>query len=124
MKTNKQITGRKGEDFAIKVLAKNGYRVIARNVKFDHYEIDILAIKNGAICFVEVKTREKIFDDSPTGLLDSRKKRALKVAAKRFLQIHGIQSHPYRIDMIAVENDENMDQYSYNLIEGAIDVDD
>ena len=53
----KKKVGKIGEDLASDMLESAGYRIIARNFMTREGEIDIIAIKEGVIHFVEVKTR-------------------------------------------------------------------
>jgi len=61
-RTNKQITGQKGEDEAAKYLQKQGFSVLDRNYRKSWGELDIVAKKGNWLHFVEVKTvtREKL----------------------------------------------------------------
>ena len=54
--TEKQKTGRIGEDLACVFLEKRGYEIKERNYRKKWGEIDIVAKKGGALHFVEVKT--------------------------------------------------------------------
>lgn len=50
--------GRRGEDFAAGLYEDQGMRVIARNVRYDCGELDLVArAPDGTYVFVEVKTR-------------------------------------------------------------------
>jgi len=49
-------TGKIGEGVAAKFLEKNGFRVIERNYNRKWGELDIVAIKDNLVHFVEVKT--------------------------------------------------------------------
>jgi putative endonuclease len=56
----KRITSALGllaEDFATKLLRQKGYRVIDRNFKSKFGEIDIVALKEDYLAFIEVKAR-------------------------------------------------------------------
>lgn len=50
-------TGNKGEVLVVNFLAERGYKIIAKNWKRKAAEIDIVALKNNTVYFVEVKTR-------------------------------------------------------------------
>ena len=54
-KTNKQRMGEIGEDVACKFLVKLGYKILNRNYWKKWGEIDIVASKNNALHFIEVK---------------------------------------------------------------------
>jgi putative endonuclease len=49
--------GRRGEQIAVDHLRSRGFRVLARNHRTRHGEIDVVVALNGALVFVEVKTR-------------------------------------------------------------------
>jgi len=57
--TEKQVIGRIGEDCVCKYLKKIGYRVIDRNYLKKWGEIDIVAIKDKKIHFIEVKSASR-----------------------------------------------------------------
>ncbi len=52
-------SGKLGEIYAAKYLAKNGYNILETNYKTSFAEIDIIAKdKSDTLCFIEVKTRK------------------------------------------------------------------
>lgn len=53
---DKSQVGKKGEDIASNFLVMNGFKLLDRNYSRKWGEIDIVAKKEGAIHFVEVKT--------------------------------------------------------------------
>ncbi len=55
-KTQKQVTGQKGEDEAVKYLKNKGFSVLDRNYLKPWGELDIVAKKGDWLYFVEVKT--------------------------------------------------------------------
>jgi putative endonuclease len=55
-KTDKQITGQKGEDEAAKYLKNKGFSVLDRNYRKPWGELDIVAKKGDWLYFIEVKT--------------------------------------------------------------------
>ena len=50
-------TGKIGENIAVSYLEKIGYKIIDRNFECRQGEIDIVALDNDIIVFIEVKTR-------------------------------------------------------------------
>ncbi len=80
--------GRFGEDAAVEYLEQHGYRIVDRNYRFGHYEIDIIAQKWFRTVFVEVKTRT-FFEDSifgrPMDAVDDEKQRRTRFAANAYL---------------------------------------
>lgn len=56
--TRKREVGDFGEAITAEYLQKNGYRILDRNYSKPFGEIDIIAIKDDLVAFVEVKTRK------------------------------------------------------------------
>ena len=66
-----------GESAVADFLKANGYTIVERNYTVRGGEIDIIALKNGTLCFVEVKSRR-------TGALVSGAK-AVTAKKRRFI---------------------------------------
>lgn len=56
---SKKEYGNKGEMLAVEHLIKDGYKILDRNWRCGHWELDIIAEKNDVLVFVEVKTRSR-----------------------------------------------------------------
>ena len=54
---NNKDTGFLGENITAQYLTQNGYEILHRNWRYKHLEIDIIAIKEGMLHIIEVKTR-------------------------------------------------------------------
>lgn len=52
------MLGNAGENYAENLLTQKGYKVIDRNFRCRIGEVDVIAIKDGVLVFVEVKTRK------------------------------------------------------------------
>ena len=87
MKSNleKKKMGRLGEDIACAYLEKNGYRIIDRNYTVRGGEIDIVAIDEKHLAFIEVKCRENDRFSKACEAVDSRKIAHLVSAAERYI---------------------------------------
>ena len=53
---NTKITGNAGEEKASQYLIQKGYSIIARNFRTKGGEVDIIAVKDNVVVFVEVKS--------------------------------------------------------------------
>lgn len=51
--------GKLGEDISCKYLEKEGFEVLGRNINYKVSEIDIIAIKDKTMHFIEVKAGQK-----------------------------------------------------------------
>ena len=76
--------GNSGEDFAADYYEKNGYRLLCRNFKGSHGEIDIIAEKDAYIVFAEVKLRA-VLSQKPAEAVDSQKMLHIVNTANEFL---------------------------------------
>ncbi len=101
----KQI-GDFGEDAAARYLKKNGYKIIERNYRASHNEIDIIAEDKSFIVFTEVKSRTA--DESspsrfgrPARAVDYDKKRHTLSAARTYLHSNPTDKQ-VRMDVIEV----------------------
>ena len=97
--------GRFGEDAAAKHLKKNGFRILERNFRASHNEIDIIASSKDTIVFVEVKTRTPQRDGADFGtpaeaVTYSKQKRTI-AAARAYLYKSGCEKQ-IRFDVIEV----------------------
>jgi putative endonuclease len=94
--------GRSGEELAARFLEKAGYRVLARNWRAGHSEVDIVALHGGTVAFVEVKTRRP-GPERPIESLTPRQRRTLRRAAEAWIHAHPGIGNEFRFDLIAVE---------------------
>jgi putative endonuclease len=88
MELHNQQTGKIGEDIAAEYLLSNGFIIIARNWRFKHYEVDIIASKNNLLHFIEVKTRNTLQYGYPEESISKDKMQHLKNAAAAFQYQH------------------------------------
>lgn len=101
-------TGAFGEDLAEKFLKKNGYEIIARNYKYGHLEIDIIAKKDKIISFVEVKTRRSHSYGPGEEAVNDTKQGHIKKVAEDFITKHvNSDSFDFRFDVIVIEISNN-----------------
>lgn len=103
MITDKQrkLTGNMGEEAVAKQLAAQGYAIIDRNWRCRSGELDIVAVKDGVIAFVEVKTRREGAMVSPLQAVGLQKQRRVISSALLYLAEHGCDLQP-RFDVAAV----------------------
>ncbi len=105
MSHNKDL-GNKGEEIAVNFLKRKGYTILDRNWIFDHKEIDIIALKNGIVIFVEVKTRSTGFFGEPYEFVNEKKQAFLIEAANNYLIENKIDL-PVRFDIVSIVHNGN-----------------
>lgn len=74
-----------GEEFAARLLENSGYNVIERNYAIRAGEIDIIALKDGVIHFIEVKTRTGSQYGYPSDSVSRIKQQRIRRAAESYL---------------------------------------
>ena len=79
------LTGNNGEALAVKYLSENGYRVLHKNWRYSHWEVDIIAEKDSILHFIEVKTRLTKKFGHPEDGVDNKKIQNLINAAEEYL---------------------------------------
>ena len=77
--------GRLGEDAAARYLAERGYRIVARNVRADRVELDLIVRRGAVLVFVEVKARRSAGHGQAAEAVDLRKQRRLRHGARAWL---------------------------------------
>ena len=101
MQNNSQKRGREGEEIAVKYLSAQGYRILERNWRFRKYEVDIIALKDNIIVFVEVKMRTTDEYGEPEVFVNRRKQGFLVSAAHQYIVQFDIDLEA-RFDIVSV----------------------
>lgn len=92
-----------GEDAACKYLINKGYKILERNFRKAYAEIDIIALHNNSLVFIEVKTRSSNSFGTPFDSISGSKLRLLSNAAKHYKYVlHPELPDDIRIDAIGV----------------------
>lgn len=95
--------GKLGEDYAIKLLKKQGYKILQRNFRSKFGEIDAIAEDRNTLVFVEVKTRWSRNFGNPEEAVTPLKLRHLVRAAEYFKLLNPKTPELMRIDVVATE---------------------
>ncbi|HUN65692.1 MAG TPA: YraN family protein [Bacteroidota bacterium] len=96
--------GRKGETIAVDYLRKKGYRIVGQNYRFGRGEIDIVALLEGTLVFVEVKTRRTARFGAPEEAVTPKKQNQIRKTAEGYLFEHDLDDQSCRFDVIAVSS--------------------
>lgn len=94
--------GRRFESAAADHLTRAGYRILARNLRRGHGEVDLVAERDGIVVFVEVKGRTGRECGHPLEAITRRKRREVEAVARRWAR-ENCPARGYRFDAIAVE---------------------
>lgn len=105
---NARLLGKQGEDQAAYYLYNRGFRILQRNFHVGVYgEIDIIARKDGQLCFVEVKTQRRKIFGPPESWVDERKMEQLGLLAEAYLAQHPELELNCRFDVVGVSLDSH-----------------
>ena len=99
------LLGARGEDVAARFLERRGWRILERNYRFGHREIDLIARRGRTVAFVEVKTRSRLRWGHPLLAIDARKRYEIERVARVWLERHGRRGDECRFDAIAIYRD-------------------
>lgn len=111
-------TGMWGEIYTSRYLRDRGYNILSSNYVCRFGEMDIIAEKDGVVCFVEVKTRNEKTEIRPMEAVDAGKRERLEMTAKNFLSFIKSDARA-RFDVCEVYVDDNNALAGINYIENA-----
>lgn len=115
---NKRKLGKLGEEIASDFLIKNGVKIIERNYNTKYGEIDLIALENETIIFIEVKLRKNKKYGAIEETINWNKINKMRDAAEFYLQQFK-EDRKCRFDIILIFLYNNY-QYEINWIKGEI----
>jgi putative endonuclease len=105
--------GRRAEELASAHLTTRGWRILDRNWRFHHKELDIVAERDGVVAFVEVKARRAGVCGHPLEAISAAKRRELSVAARAWIGARGQRGECYRFDAAVIVRDGDRTTLEY-----------
>ncbi|SHE61251.1 YraN family protein [Clostridium fallax] len=119
MKKGNKVLGNIGEDLASAYLKKNGYNILERNYRFHKNEIDIIALKDDILIFLEIKSRYSLnFGYGEESITCNKQKQIIK-ASKGYIMENKIYNKFIRFDTLSINFTKNLQDPDFNLIEDA-----
>lgn len=91
-----------GERLAAEHLESLGFAILARNYRFGHREVDLIAALGDLVAFVEVKSRAGSGYGHPFEAITSLKRREVERVAKFWQRRHGRPGLNYRFDAVGI----------------------
>lgn len=82
------LIGQTGEDLAAGHLLRNGFQIVARNWRYRHWEVDIIASRGKFLHFIEVKTRTSHRYGKPEESITREKMNHLRNIAEEYQYQH------------------------------------
>ena len=116
-----QRLGEAGERLAAEHLTSLGYEIVDRNVRRPEGEIDLVAIDDGTLVFVEVKLRTSRRLGGAVSALSDRKKARMVELANAYLADHPELPALGRIDLVGIDLRGNGEVGEINHIHTAVD---
>ncbi len=107
---NNKEKGILGEKIAYNYLMKNHFHILERNYRTKMGEIDLIALKDNKISFIEVKSRNSINYGYPCEAVNYKKQRKIISTATQYIKHKNIKNMNLAFDVIEVylrDNDIN-----------------
>ncbi len=100
------LQGRRGERIACRFLMRHGFDILARRHRGRSGELDIVALENEVLVFIEVKTRKTSEFGEPWEFVDWQKQQKLRRTAEEFIGDYDLGQYAYRFDIVSVTEKE------------------
>lgn len=116
--------GRWGERQAARFLKKHRYKIVGERIRVGRRdELDLIAEKDRALIFVEVKTRKNEDHGRPFAAVNQAKRKHLSRAAVAYLKRRKLKPEFIRFDVIEVIGEPGGDEPVIRHIENAFPLD-
>lgn len=102
MSLYRKIFGARGESIAERFLEGEGYRVVERNYRSPHGEVDLIALEGDVLAFVEVKTRKDDSFGTPGESVGRVKQARLVKTSLHYMTEKGIDDTDVRFDVVSI----------------------
>lgn len=100
--SDKIKTGSDGENLAAEFLRNKGFKILVRNYRYKHAEIDLITRLENLLVFVEVKTRGSSSFGEPEAFVDERKAAKIFEGAEQYM-IENDWHGNIRFDIVSVK---------------------
>jgi putative endonuclease len=100
--------GRQAEQQACGYLQAKGLRLVDKNYRCRHGEIDLIMLDGEVLVFIEVRYRRSGLFGGALASIDMRKQRKLISTASHYLQAQG-QRCAARFDVVAIDGNGQID---------------
>jgi putative endonuclease len=91
-----------GEQYVEKYLIEQGYEILCRNWRTRYGEIDLIALHEGVLVFIEVKSRRSSRCGEAEESVDERKQAKLRKLAEEYLYSTDQPEANCRFDVVAL----------------------
>ncbi len=94
--------GRAGENRGVWFYRWRGYRIVARNVRSNEGEIDLIVSRGKTLAFVEIKTRQTRERGAPHEAVNRSKQLRIARLAERFVASKRLEVGLVRFDVLSL----------------------
>lgn len=94
--------GRWGEDLAARHYERLGCRVVDRNWRSEHGELDLVLVDGSTYVFSEVKARRSDRYGPPAAAVGPAKQSRIRRLAIEWLRVHDLSGADVRFDVVAI----------------------
>ena len=108
--------GKRGEEFACQAITKMGYKILERNFRTRLGEIDVVALDEDVVVFIEIKTRRHSIGYAKEAI-NRKKRKKLCMLADYYMKKRRIVGKRARFDVVVVW--VNKDKFNFELIKDA-----
>lgn len=113
-KSDRARDGAAAEGRAAAFLEQAGLRLVARNYRSPHGEVDLIMQQGETLVFVEVRFRGRADFGTPAETVDHRKQSRLRATAEHYRQHdHRASKRPCRFDIVAVTSSRGGDRLEW-----------
>ena len=102
MSSSRAALGTRAEDLVARHLERQGFAIVARNVRVGRLELDVVARKGKLVVVCEVRARMRDDFMSPIESIDPRKVARVRRATAQWLAIAGLGVVDIRFDAASV----------------------
>lgn len=100
---DKKEIGFSGEKYAANLLIRYGYKLLERNFRTNFGEIDLIALKDDTLIFIEVKTRKSRKFGKPEEAVTPYKLKKIERVGELYSKMHTNLPVKLRIDVVSLE---------------------
>lgn len=95
------LLGKEGEREALEYLLQKGYKLIEKNWRCHHFEIDLIMSDGENVRFIEVRSRTEPFLIEPYLTVDKAKRYRIVSAARSYIVRHKIVAEA-KFDIVSI----------------------
>ena len=100
---NKRATGAAAEKLAAEFLVQHGAEILERNFRTRRAEIDLIAMDQDTLVFIEVKYRHSLKSGYPEEAVDQNKQRRIHLAARVYMSRKSVPpDRKIRFDVVSL----------------------